>query len=262
MTATVARAAAIVTAHKERRLLEPFSVGPPLSMAEAYDVQRCVLAARLENGERLIGWKIGYTSSAMREQMGVNEPNFGPLTDAMVLASGEEVDEVLVQPRVEPEILVVLGDALPFSATRVNVAIAVKDVRCALEVVDSVWRDYRFRIEDNTSDGSSAAHVVVGPPVPQETDLSSLGVTLRGDGEILGEATGSAAMGHPFDAVRWLNAALLEHGTALRAGDVVLTGGLTAAAPLTPRSKITAGFTGIGEVVISRGAGRIDISSA
>ncbi|MEZ5702307.1 MAG: hypothetical protein R3E42_10690 [Burkholderiaceae bacterium] len=80
------------------------TLGPNLTLAEAYAVQRELVALRVAAGERIIGWKLGYTSEVMRRQMGIDRPNFGPLTDRMLLGSGDAVDERLVQPRVEPEI--------------------------------------------------------------------------------------------------------------------------------------------------------------
>jgi 2-keto-4-pentenoate hydratase len=247
-------AAVIRTAHLARRLLDPDATLGPIDLATAYDIQAEGLALRLAAGERQVGWKIGYTSAAMRAQMRVDAPNFGPLTDRMLLADGDAVGPALTQPRVEPEILVILGDDVPGGAGRDRVAGSVAEARAALEVVDSVWQDYRFRLEDNTADGSSAAHAVVGPPLPEGTDLAGVAVSLTGaDGERQ-EARGDAAFGHPLDAVRWLAGALAAQGGRLRAGDLVLTGGLTAALPLPSGGRISAAFSGAGEVAVRREA--------
>jgi 2-keto-4-pentenoate hydratase len=219
----------IVRAHAERRVLHPSSEVRTLD--EAYAVQRVVTSARLARGERLAGWKIGYASAAMRVQMGVGEPNAGPLTDAMLLPSGAMVPETVTQPRVEPEIALEIGSDG-----------GVARARCALEVVDSVWRDYRFRLEDNTADGSSAAYAVLGPELPDGCDLAAVEVSLHVDGRPAGVATGAAAMGHPLVALRWLEAWLADRGEPLAPGDVVLTGGLTAASPLPPGSEVVARF--------------------
>lgn len=234
----------IVRAHAERVLLDPPAVA--LTLDEGYAVQRLVTAARLARGERPAGWKIGYTSAAMRAQMGVSEPNAGPLTDAMLLPSGAVVPETVTQPRVEPEIALEIGaDG------------GVARARCALEVVDSVWRHYRFRLEDNTADGSSAAYAVLGPQLPAGCDLAAVEVTMQVDGHPAGSATGAAAMGHPLEALRWLETWLAARGERLAAGDVVLTGGLTAAAPFPPGSEVVAAFDS-GLAVSARRAARPD----
>ena len=110
-----------------------------------------------------------------------------------------------------------------------------------LEVVDSVWSGYRFTLADNTADGSSAAWVVVGPPLPV-SDLASLPVELSVDGEVVEHGTGAAASGHPASGVAWLADQLASRGQALEPGDLVITGGLTSAHPLEPGHSISASF--------------------
>lgn len=246
--------ARIAAARAAGHTLSPITDETVLTLEDAYAVQRAGLARRLAAGERVVGWKVGYASQAMRAQMGVDRPNYGPLTDAMVVADGAVVGAGLLQPRVEPEVALVLGADLPAGAGLSEVAAAVGQARGALEVVDSVWRDYRFRIEDNTADGSSAAGAVLGPVLPAGTDLAALPVVLERDGEPVGAGRGADAMGHPLSALRWLADELGRHGQRLRAGDVVLTGGLTAAVPLPPGAVVTGRFAGTWTVSVRRAA--------
>lgn len=236
-----AEAAAIITAHRERRTLDPISARHDLSMSDAYAIQVEVTADRLARGERRIGWKLGYTSLVMREQMGVDEPNFGPLTDAMLVDDGADVASRFTQPRVEPEVALRFGRDVPPDADRQAVLAATASAHAALEIVDSVWTDYRFRIEDNTADGSSAAGVVIGPEIPLD-GIADVAVTLVVDGEPFGSGVGRDASGHPADGVVWLASQLASRHERLRAGDIVITGGLTAAAALEPGGEITASF--------------------
>ena len=230
-------AAEIDAAHTTGRLLDP----PPdvLDLDRAYAVQGRLTLLRTARGARRIGWKLGYTSAAMREQMGVDAPNLGPLLDTMLVTDGV-VPAALAQPRVEPEVAVVVGpDGGP------------AQVRAALEIVVSVWRDYRFTLELNTADGSSAAGVVLGPELAA-ADLPALPVTLRRDGEVVGEATAAAAMGHPFAALEWLAGELSRRGERLLPGDLVITGGLTAAVPIRPGEQVSAMFGPGAEVRVRR----------
>ena len=221
-------AAALDAAHRERRLLDA-TAQEPLDLDAAYAVQGALTAARVARGARRVGVKLGYTSQVMREQMGIEAPNHGPLLDVMRIADGR-IPAALVQPRVEPEIALVLGaDLRPVAA------------HAALEVVDSVWLDYRFTLELNTADGSSAAGVVLGPPLPSDR-LDELPVHLSRNGETVGQGTGAAAMGHPLRALEWLVRALGDGRDALRPGDVVITGGLTAAVPVEPGDRVDAVF--------------------
>jgi 2-keto-4-pentenoate hydratase len=221
-------ATVIDTAHRQGRLLDA-AAQQPLDLAAAYAVQRRLTALRTARGAARIGFKLGYTSQVMREQMGVDQPNHGPLLDTMRITDGR-LPADLIHPRVEPEIALVLGEDLrPVAA------------HAALEVVDSIWRDYRFTLELNTADGSSAAGLVLGPPLLME-GLDALPVRLTRNGELVGEGTGAAAMGHPLLALEWLQRALAGTDDRLRAGDVVITGGLTAAVPLDEGDVVAADF--------------------
>jgi 2-keto-4-pentenoate hydratase len=212
-----------------------------LSLADAYRVQDQMTALRLASGERITGWKLGYTSAAMRAQMGVASPNFGPLTDVMILDSPAVLPSGALQPRVEPEIGLRLGRRLsaPFS---VDAVLDACDAAFAcLEIVDSVWSGYRFTLEDNTADGSSAAWVAIGPSLPL-SGLESLPVTLSVDGEAVESGTGAAASGHPAAGVVWLAEQLAVRGRWLEPGDLVITGGLTRAPALKSGHRISASF--------------------
>ena len=231
-------AAAIDLAHREGRLLDA-AEQPPLDLRTAYAVQRELTGLRTARGAHRIGVKLGYTSQAMREQMGVDEPNHGPLLDTMRITDGR-VPGTAVQPRIEPEIALVLGaDLAPVAA------------HAALEVVDSVWRDYRFTLELNTADGSSAAGVALGPALPVDA-LAALPVLLVHNGATVAEGTGAAAMGDPLRALDWLRRTLSDEPGALRPGDVVITGGLTAAVPVEPGDVVEAVFDGAGSVRLQR----------
>jgi 2-keto-4-pentenoate hydratase len=235
-------AAALYSARQAGSTLdELLSAQLGLSVEDAYRVQDQMTALRLASGERIIGWKLGYTSAAMRAQMGVASPNFGPLMDVMILDSPAVIPAGALQPRVEPEVGLRLGRRLsaPFS---VEAVLDACDAAFAcLEIVDSVWSGYRFKLEDNTADGSSAAWVAVGSELPL-TGLESLPVTLLADGEAVESGTGEAASGHPAAGVVWLAEQLAARGRWLEAGDLVITGGLTKAPALEPGRCISASF--------------------
>jgi 2-keto-4-pentenoate hydratase len=238
----VAAARALRQARQAGRTLDTLlSDSLSFSLDDAYRVQDQVTALRLAGGERRAGWKLGYTSAVMRAQMGIDAPNFGPLTDAMLLSSPALLPGTALQPRVEPEIGLRLRRRLTGPCS-VDEALEACDAALAcLEIVDSVWAGYRFTLEDNTADGSSAAWVAVGPSLPLD-DLPSLPVTLSVDGAGVERATGAAAGGHPAAGLAWLAGQLAAHGRALEPGDLVITGGLTSAQPLEPGHRISAAF--------------------
>lgn len=239
-----AEAARIFDARTQRRTLDPLSDRCDLTLEQAYAIQALVTQVRLDRGERVAGWKLGYASPVMRVQMGIDAPNYGPLTDAMLLPDGATAPATLTQPRVEPEVALRFVRDVEPGADRAALLACVGAAHAALEIVDSVWTDYRFRLPDNTADGSSAAAMVLGPelPLPLEA-IDTVEVTLFVDGEPVGSGRGSDASGHPADGVVWLVEQLASRGQRLRAGDVVITGGLTRAMPLRPGATVHARFS-------------------
>ena len=127
-------------AHQSGLLLQPISDQVELSLADAYNIQSLLTERRLAAGASRIGWKLGYTSDAMRHQMGVTEPNLGPLLSSMLLISGP-VPSTFTQPRVEPEIALRMAADLPPQCSFFEAAEAVGAAHAALEIVDSVWAD-------------------------------------------------------------------------------------------------------------------------
>lgn len=236
------------SARRAGRTLDAEETLGPIDLATAYNIQQALVALRIAAGERVIGWKLGYTSEVMRRQMGVDRPNFGPLTDWMLLESGDAVSDRFVQPRVEPEIGFRLGtaiDARSAPVDRWSVAAAVSEALACLEIVHSTWTGYRFTLEQNTADHSSAGQVVVGPPLAVSSfmDLDTVAVCLSDERETLGKGVGAAADGHPLDAVARLAHELAGIDRRLEPGDLVITGGLTAAFPLAPGGRLKARFS-------------------
>jgi 2-keto-4-pentenoate hydratase len=245
-------AALLAAARRDRVGCDPISWSTDLTLDDAYAIQRAGAALRLERGEKLIGWKLGYTSLAMRAQMGIDQPNFGPLTDAMLVPHDGDANPALIQPRVEPEIGLRFAHSLPADANLDDVLAAVGEAFACLEIVDSVYPDYRFRLEDNTADGSSAAQVVVGPALSSTERLVEVTVVLLRNGVQCGSATGRAASGHPAAGVVWLVGQLAQQGRHIEAGNIVITGGLTRAVPLDPGDLVEAVFDGETRVAVHR----------
>lgn len=246
-------------ARAERRLLDAGREATTLTLDGAYSVQEHLTGLRLAEGRCQVGYKLGYTSAVMRRQMGVLEPNFGPLLDDMVLHDGDPARRFL-HPRVEPEIGIVLSRDLSGPNPMLHeVADAVGEVRACLEIVDSIWRGYRFSAEQNTADGSSAAGVVFGPLLDVDPlQCHRIGVELLENDTTIATAVSAAAGGHPLHGVAWLADQLAERGQRLHEGELVITGGLTAAAPLRPGALISARFGGSTTVSVRRPATEAD----
>jgi 2-keto-4-pentenoate hydratase len=236
-------AGALHRARSERRLLDAADETTKLTLEDAYVAQERLTELRLAEGRCLVGYKLGYTSAVMRRQMQVDSPNYGPLLDDMVLHDGRPALRFL-HPRVEPEIGIVLSDDLSGAGLMVHeVADAVGEIRACLEIVDSIWRNYRFTAEQNTADGSSAAGVVFGPLLDVDPlQCHRIPVELLDDDATVATATSAAASGHPLHGVAWLAAQLAKRGRRLHQGELIITGGLTAATPLRSGSTVSARF--------------------
>jgi 2-keto-4-pentenoate hydratase len=224
---------------------------PDLGLADAYRIQAALVARRLARGERLVGAKLGFTSLAMRRALGVATPNFGWLTGAMLLDGPAVPLATLIHPKVEPEIAFLLGrDLAGPGVTAAHVLAASEGVLLCLEIVDSRYEGFRFRAADNIADDSSAARLVLGERLvaPRAIDLAAVGVVFSVDGRIAGTATGAAAEGHPAAAVAWLANRLAADDRRLRAGDIVLAGGLTAPVDLRAGTVVSVEAAGLGVV--------------
>lgn len=251
---TVATAAdALLTAEDDRLARSPLSdEWPELDLDLAYQIQDETLRRRLERGERLVGVKLGLTSRAKQQRMGIDTPLVAWLTDAMVLPVGEPVPTArLIHPRAEPEIVFVMGRRLIGSGVTGAQALAAVDrVHGGIELIDSRYADFRFTLPDVVADNASSGCFVVGAVgrCAQELDLGLEACLVDLGGTVVDSATGSAVQGHPAEALALAANALAARGHALEPGWLVLTGGMTDAVPVPAGSAITVSFTHLGTI--------------
>jgi 2-keto-4-pentenoate hydratase len=240
----------LVLAHRDRVAIAPLTDTTSFDDDDARAIATEIIA---RTGEQPIGIKLGFTSPAMRQQMGIDRPNYGVLTDRLDFSAERTLSiATLIHPRAEPEIALRLGGSLPANPTRGDVLAVAEAIYPAIEVVDSAFVDYRFKLLDNTADNSSAAGFVLGAPViPQNLgDLAALGVVLECAGARL-VGTAHAVMGHPLDAVIWAAHARAADGGRLGDGDLVLTGGLTSAPSLRAGAPVRADFGPLGIIELA-----------
>ena len=209
---------------------------PNLSIEEAYHIQESLVESKVAEGYRIIGPKMGLTSRAKMEQMGVEEPIYGYIFDYMAVNNGELSLSELIHPKVEAEIAFVLGaDIEGPNVTGSDVLAATDYVLPALEIIDSRYKDFKFTLPDVIADNASSARVIFGNQM-QPTDkmeLDLLGVTLSINGEIKDLGAGAAVLGHPADSVAMLANMLSRKGRKLNKGEIILSGAITSAIMLT-----------------------------
>lgn len=235
----------------------PTEVHPELTIPQAYRVQSINRARDLEDGHRIVGHKIGLTSLAMQKQLGVDEPDYGYLTDRMVIADGGTVPHSrFVAPRAEPEIAFRLSADLDATSTPVtadDVRAATDAVAVALEIVDSRVVDWRIGLPDTIADNASSAAVVLGPWIPLISvgDLTELKADLLIDGEVVDSGLGSAVLGDPAEAVAWLVNAYGELGEKVSAGEFIISGAMCASAWIHAGHSTAARIGGLGEISLN-----------
>lgn len=243
------------TAISQREAIGPLTAHTPLTVEEAYGVQAAHVAARVAQGDRVIGAKLGLTSKAKQKTMKVDEPCYGVLLASGLLPAEEPLMlETLIHPRVEPEIVFRIGERLAGpGVTSAAVLAATEAVGCGMEIIDSRFADFKFTLADVVADNTSAARFILGPrwvDPSQIPDLSLVGVVLESDGQPVTTAAGAAILGHPAEAVALLANWMGARGQAIEEGWIIFSGGMTDAVPLTPGRHVIATFGRLGRITV------------
>ena len=223
---------------------------PDMTVEDAYHISLHMLRLRESSGERVIGKKIGVTSKPVQDMLGVSQPDFGQLTSGMVFNEGESIDlSKLIAPRAEAEVAFMLKHDLQGPGiTAADVLRATECVMPCFEIVDSRIKDWKIKIQDTVADNASCGVFVLGDSAvsPRKVDLSTCGMVLEKNGEIIATGSGAAAMGSPVNAITWLANTLGRLGVPLKAGEVVLSGALAAMFPCAAGDNFRVSIGGIG----------------
>jgi len=245
-------AAALYEAEKSGAAIESLTDNYQFSNDEAYQIQLQGMNLRLADGHHIVGKKIGLTSKAMQNALGVFEPDYGYIADYMVGYEGEAIIlSKLIAPKVEPEIAFVLKEDLQGpGVTIADVLRATAGIMPAIEIIDSRVKDWKIKIQDTIADGASIGRVIMsGKLTPiDEIDMRFMGLVLEKNGEIVATAAGAAVLGHPANAVAWLANKLAKYDIALKKGEIIMSGSFTAACPVAEGDSVTCYFDHIGNV--------------
>ena len=223
---------------------------PDMTIEDAYQVQQQMLSKRLAAGEQIVGKKVGVTSSAVMNMLGVFQPDFGYLLNGMIYNDGEIIPaNTLIQPKAEGEIAFLLKrDLKGPGITVADVLAATEGVMTCFEIVDSRIRDWKIKIQDTVADNASCGVFVLGESLvnPTKVDLNTCGMVLEKNGEIVATGSGAAALGAPANAVAWLANTLGRLDIPLKAGEVILSGSLASLIPVTSGDSLKVTIGGIG----------------
>lgn len=225
-------AQALRQARRDRKTIGPVSASHGIAgLDAAYQVAEVNVRARLdEPGRRIVGKKVGLTSKAVQQQLGVNQPDFGVLFDDMEYLDGDAVPmSRLIQPKVEAEVAFVVGRDLPGAApTWSEFLCAITYALPALEIVDSAITDWKISLVDTVADNASSALYVLGqqPVALGQLALGELGMQMTVNGDVASVGAGAACLGHPLRAAYWLARTMAMRGVPLKTGEVILSGAL------------------------------------
>lgn len=253
-----AMAADLYTALRNQQMIDPLSTREPnMTIEDAYAVSSGLLQKRIElDGEKVIGKKIGVTSKAVQNMLGVHQPDFGYLTDAMVVDESESLSLTtkMIQPRAEGEIAFVLKhDLIGPGITASDVLRATDFVIPCFEIVDSRIKDWKIKIQDTVADNASCGYFLLGSQAadPRKLDLSTVGMVVELNGQVVSTGAGAAALGaSPISCVVWLANTLGRFGVPLKAGEVILSGSLVPLQPVKAGDYMSVSIGGIGRTAV------------
>lgn len=246
--------------HLESAQLQCFDVTkitdehPDMDFEDAYAIQKVIQKRKIERGDQLIGYKMGLTSRAKMEQMGVDSPVYGFLMSSFEVQESSAVPvSRFIHPRVEAEIAFVLKDELSGPGCTVAKVLSATDfVMPSIEIIDSRYRDFKFDLTSVIADNASSSAFVTGSTVVPVAglDLGTIGVVLEINGEVVEVGAGAAVLGHPANSIAQLVNMLAETGESLPAGSVVLSGAITAALPVKAGDCATVRAHGMGSATV------------
>ncbi len=233
---------------------------PEMGLDDAYEVQKAIYRAKLAEGRRVIGWKIGLTSKAMQYALNIDIPDSGILFDDMAFDTGATVPKGrFIQPRIEAEIAFVMKDAIGGAhLTRDEVLAATDYVAPSLEILDTriIRQDpdtgATRKVYDTISDNAANAGVVLGDTRhPADIDLRWIGAIVSRNSEVEETGLGAGVLNDPVESVVWLARRMADYGQAIEPGQIILSGSFIRPVECPPGSEIIADFGGFGTVAIS-----------
>lgn len=244
-------AAILDAAANNANAVPQISTNQSFSESTAYEIQKLSIDQRLKRGEKLIGLKMGFTSKAKMEQMGVHDLIWGRLTDAMYYEDGSELPfDKFIHPRAEPEICFKIKKDLTEAVSMTEIKDYVDGVAGAIEIIDSRYQNFKFSLEDVIADNCSSAGLVIGKWHNPNIDISDLKIDLVIDNEVVQTGSSAAILGNPWeslvDAARLAN----QYGEPIKAGMVVMAGAATSAVYLKKGQEVKAIVEELGEVAL------------
>ena len=234
---------------------------PEMTMDDAYQIQNAIYRAKLDEGRKVIGWKIGLTSKAMQYALNIDIPDSGILFDDMAFEDGGTIPKGhFIQPRIEAEIAFVMKSPLSGeSVTHSDVLAATDCVAPAIEILDTrIQRKdpdtgQARSVVDTISDNAADAGIVMGAArhATDAQDLRWVGAIVSRNGEVEETGLGAGVLNDPIESVVWLARRMAHYGQSIEAGHVILSGSFIRPIECPSGTRIEADFGAFGTASVS-----------
>ncbi|MBS3739407.1 2-keto-4-pentenoate hydratase [Mesohalobacter halotolerans] len=219
------------------------------SLEEAYNIQHKLIQLRLDRGETITGYKLGFTSKAKMQQMGVDDLIWGVLTDNMEIKPDENIDlNQYIHPRAEPEVAFRISNDIAQEITLNDIPQYIDKMAVAIEVIDSRYKDFKFSLEDVIADNCSSIGYCIGQWQDLKEDITNLPIQLTFNDKTVQSGFTQAILDNPYQSIVELSRLAAEKNLVLKKGQIILAGAATAAEWLKPKTKVSAELKGFGEV--------------
>ena len=225
------------------------SLSQKFSLVQAYKIQALSINKRIERNEILTGYKLGFTSKAKMEQMGIHEVIWGRLTDSMCILNGEKLAlSKFIHPRVEPEIAFRVSKPIHKVLSFDNLYEHFDAVAAAIEVIDSRYENFKFTLEDVVADNCSSAAYVIGEWMSPETSIQNLKISLSINDKSVQEGNSNAILGNPLESLIEMSKMAVKYNEPIEVGKIVLAGAATSAEYVKSGDIVQADFETLGTV--------------
>lgn len=236
----------------DKKAIDQISNEHAVTITQAYQIQKKSINQRLDRDEKMIGYKMGFTSRAKMEQMGVHDIIWGRLTDKMEIQNNGSTALIdYIHPRVEPEIAFKIKKPIHSIINLEQVHEYIEAVAPALEIIDSRYQNFKFSLEDVVADNCSSSGFVIGDWQKADFDPRNIVIKMTINGTISQEGNSNAILGNPYESITEASKMMQKYGEEIPAGAIMLAGAATSAVFLKNGDEISTSFEKLGTVRFS-----------